>query len=288
MSSFLSALRSTFAYLPPVGNHARVRRRRRFTQEMTEVLEDRCLLFAGAIDVLAGDPLGLGTSQNVMGAWDLDLGPNDDVYFSDAYWDRIFRLDGDSAVSVIAGGGDDMDWDDGDNALDLRLFRPEFVVDDFGNAFLADPFEHRLFKIDSTGSIELVAGGGTDEDWDGTEQARDLKFDGFELCDVDDDGNVYVIDRARIVRLVPDGSIELVAGGGDENITVSGVDAGHQTTTSRCTNCGTGVVIRKLHSFSRKLVNVRSLKQFLAVAGKISIASIVQQNVNDVGLRSVR
>ena len=66
-----------------------------------------------------------------------------------------------------------------------------------GRLVLADSGFRRIREIDETGKIRTIAGGGTDSDGLGIQ----AKFDSLRALSVAPDGSLYVVDRARIVRL---------------------------------------------------------------------------------------
>src|SRR5438552_2483613 len=66
------------------------------------------------------------------------------------------------------------------------------------------------------------------------------------------------------------------------NPRVSGMHAGHQTTTRRRADRAAGVALSESHPFVRKTVNVRRFDPLLSVATEVAVAEVISQNENDV------
>ena len=81
------------------------------------------------------------------------------LYIADSSNHRIRRVDSSGTITTVAGGGSA----DGDNvpAVQARLSRPSGVVlDGAGNLYIADTSNHRIRRVDSSGTITTVAGTG--------------------------------------------------------------------------------------------------------------------------------
>ena len=63
-----------------------------------------------------------------------------------------------------------------------------------------------------------------------------------------------------------------------------GVETAHDHTTGGCTDRRPGVVIGELHPLPGKAIDIGGLELFLSVAGEISVAGIIEEDVDDVGL----
>ncbi len=83
------------------------------------------------------------------------------IYIADADGERIRKVDPAGMISTIAGNGQPGVAGDGGPASLAQVLMPEGVaVDAHGNVFIADTFNQRIRKIDSTGTISTVAGTG--------------------------------------------------------------------------------------------------------------------------------
>ena len=96
------------------------------------------------------------------------------------------------------------------------------VPDSSGNVFIADQFNHRIRKVDSSGDISTVAGSGTAGVGEGEFSGDGGPATGAEMerptgVAVDSSGNISIADRnnGRIRKVDTSGNISTVAGNGD-------------------------------------------------------------------------
>lgn len=83
-------------------------------------------------------------------------------YIADSGNHRIRKVDAAGIITTIAGNGIAGFSGDGGMATDAQLNCPiEITADRYGNVFIADKMNSRIRKIDPTGVITTVAGGGT-------------------------------------------------------------------------------------------------------------------------------
>jgi RHS repeat-associated protein len=190
----------------------------------------------GIITTIAGS----GESGNYAGGFSGDGGPATDaklnipygvavdnagnIYIADSLNHRIRKVDRNGVITTIAGSGETGLGaggfsGDGGLATDAKLYRPSGVaVDNAGNIYIADSFNNRIRKVDTSGIITTVAGcqfwgfggdGGPATDV----RARLYNPTGVE---VDNAGNIYIADtRNNRIRMVDNsGIITTVAGNG--------------------------------------------------------------------------
>jgi sugar lactone lactonase YvrE len=84
------------------------------------------------------------------------------VYITDPENARVRKVSPNGIITVFAGNGSAGYSGDGGPAIAAQLSEPIGVaVDDRGNVYIADRNNHRIRKVDSTGTISTIAGGGT-------------------------------------------------------------------------------------------------------------------------------
>ena len=91
------------------------------------------------------------------------------VYISDYFSQRVRRVDTTGTITTIAGTGEPGYGGDDGPAVEAQLSFPSGVaVDHAGNLYVTDTGNHRIRRIDTTGTITTIAGtGGRGYDWDG-------------------------------------------------------------------------------------------------------------------------
>ena len=81
------------------------------------------------------------------------------LYIADRDNNRIRKVDSTGTITTIAGTGEDAFGGDGGPATEAQLDNPwDVVTDGSGNLYIADYDNHRIRKVDSTGTITTVAG----------------------------------------------------------------------------------------------------------------------------------
>ena len=124
----------------------------------------------GMISTVAGTGRGGYNGDNMRAAEASLLHPrgvavdrSGDLYIADAYNHRVRRVDSMGMITTVAGVGEWGFEGDGGPAVEADLRRPEAIAADaFDNLYIADGLNHRVRKVDSTGTITTVAGAG---DW---------------------------------------------------------------------------------------------------------------------------
>jgi sugar lactone lactonase YvrE len=141
------------------------------------------------------------------------------LYYAQSDWwgrPQVMRLDGSGGLSVVAGNGQVGSGGDGGPATHAQLFTVSgLAVDLEGNLYMAGA-DHRVRRVDPSGTISTVAGNGT---WrgalgDGGPATAALVLEPLSLA-LDRAGNLYIGQRSRVRRVTPDGTISTVAGTGD-------------------------------------------------------------------------
>ena len=116
------------------------------------------------------------------------------LYIADTANHRIRKMDSSGVITTIAGTGERGFGGDGGPATQARLNRPSGVtVDGAGNVYIADTWNHRIRKMDSSGVITTIAG--TGERGFGGDYGPATQAQLNAPCvTVDGAGNVYIAD----------------------------------------------------------------------------------------------
>ncbi|MGG2993300.1 S-layer homology domain-containing protein [Paenibacillus macerans] len=178
----------------------------------------------GTISTVAGNGTA-GSSGDGGAAWmaqlnypygvAVDSGGN--LYIADTFNHRIRKVDASGNINTVAGNGTAGSSGDGGAAASAQLNRPFGVaVDSGGNLYIADTFNHRVRKVDTSGNISTVAGNGTaGSSGDGGAAASAQLNKPYGVA-VDSGGNLYIADtfNHRIRKVDASGNISTVAGTG--------------------------------------------------------------------------
>ena len=130
---------------------------------------------------------------------------------------RIFKVDTSGQLTVVAGIGISGFSGDGGPATSARLSSPYGVaVDGAGNLFIADRFNNRIRKVDTSGIITTVAGNGTFGFSGDGGPATSASLRNPQGVVLDSAGNLFIVDLSnnRIRKVDTSGIITTVAGDG--------------------------------------------------------------------------
>ena len=196
-------------YIADTTNY-RIRKVAAGTNVITTIAGDGTLGYSGdgglAIYAEAGRPLAVAVDSK------------GNVYFADAYSNRIREVNASSGViSTVAGGGT---GGDGGPAIAASLYLPGAVaIDNAGNLYILDQNNAVVRKVTAaTGIITTVAGNNV---WgfsgDGGPATKAQIADALGIT-VDAAGSLYIADtfNARIRRVTPAGIITTIAGNGTQ------------------------------------------------------------------------
>ncbi len=138
------------------------------------------------------------------------------VLIADSENARVRRVRG-GRISTIAGTGEPGTGGDGGPATAAELTRPiSLAAGPLGEVYVLDEGTARVRRIDADGRIATVAGNGDDPcaacavTGAGTAWALDQP----RAIAAGRDGTLYIAERARILRVTPDGSLSVLAGDG--------------------------------------------------------------------------
>ena len=161
---------------------------------------------------------GPATSAELNGAIGVALDLAGNLYVSDHSNNRIRKVSPSGMITTFAGDGTRGFSGDGGPAASAQLTRPWGVaVDNAGNLFIADYFNHRIRRVSSSGTITTVAGSGVPgfqgvSGDGGSATSADLRMPTFVA--VDGRGNLLITDNdnERIREISLDGIISTIAG----------------------------------------------------------------------------
>jgi uncharacterized protein (TIGR03437 family) len=144
---------------------------------------------SGILSTVAASPTLSGTAGSTY-SLAMDAGGN--LYICDReIGTRVYKLTPGGTVTTIAGTGTNGYSGDGGPATSAQLFEARGIaVDTAGNLYIADGGNFRVRKVDPSGIITTIAGGGTQSAQDGA-VATSVKFSPQEVA-VDESGNLYI------------------------------------------------------------------------------------------------
>ena len=133
---------------------------------------------------------GLATNAGLYYAEGLAMDAAGNLFIADEGNNRIRKVDANGIITTVAGNGTEGYSGDGSAATNAWLYYPLGVsFDACGNLYIADSGNARIRKVDTSGTITTVAGGGTANqlgDGGGATSARlkmpSLDFHGKELA----------------------------------------------------------------------------------------------------------
>ena len=177
----------------------------------------------GTIITIAGTEYGFSgdggpaTQAQLNSPYDVAVDDAGNLYIADRENQRIRKVDSTGTITTIAGTGEDDFGGDGGPAIEAKISADGVAVDGAGNLYIADASNHRIRKVDSTGTITTIAGTG----------ARGFSGDGGPATEaelnfpfgvaVDGAGNLYIADtqNQRIRKVDSLGVITTIAGTGE-------------------------------------------------------------------------
>ena len=145
----------------------------------------------------------------------LALDRNGNLFISDTASHRILKLDQQGHLTPIAGTGHPGFSGDGAPATEARLNSPTDLTFDLeGNLLIADTFNHRIRRIDTTGVITTIVGNGKSDYSTKPAPANEVSLNNPQSLSHDRDGNLYIADTYNHVvrRLDQSSTVTTFAG----------------------------------------------------------------------------
>ena len=139
------------------------------------------------------------------------------LYIADSTNNRVRKVDGSGTITTVAGTGTAGFSGDGGAAASAQLNQPLGVaVDGSGNLYIGDWNNHRVRKVDGSGTITTVAGTGTTGFSGDGGPATSAELIQPQGVAVDGSGNLYIPtpSQARVRMVNGSGTITTVAGTG--------------------------------------------------------------------------
>jgi RHS repeat-associated protein len=184
---------------------------------------------------------GLATQAKLNYPYGIALDGNGNLYIADSYNNRIRKVDTNGIVTTVAGTGMTIDNGDGRPANQANLYRPYGVaIDKDNNLYIAETYNNRIRKVDTSGIITTVAGNGIAGYSGDGGSAVAARIDHPYGVAVDSIGNLFIADtyNDRIRMVNASGIIITIAGNGMQGY---GGDEGPATQASLNNPMGIGV-----------------------------------------------
>jgi len=159
----------------------------------------------------SGVPADLGHAGSLVAA------PDGSVYLVDVRDNVVRRLFPDGTLTLVAGNGEWQYTGDGGPATATGLKPRDIALGPDGSLYIADDYNHRVYRVGPDGLIRTIAGTGEPGfNGDGV-PAITAQLCGPSGLAVGPDGTVYIADtgNGRIRRISPDGIITTAAGNGE-------------------------------------------------------------------------
>ena len=187
-----------------------------------------------------------GIITTVLGDGDVVLNWPEGVRFdalgnmlvADTYNNRILKMGTNGIITTLAGNGIHGYAGDGGPATNASLKEPVAVaLDTFGNLFIADQQNHRIRKVNTSGSITTVAGNGIGTYSGDGGAATNGSLNQPSGVALDAFGNLFIGDsyNKRVRKVDTNGIITTIAGNG---ISGHSGDGGAATNANLSAPCG--------------------------------------------------
>jgi sugar lactone lactonase YvrE len=173
---------------------------------------------AGTVTTLAGsgtngDNDGPGTSAEFYNPSGVAVDANGNVYVADTWNSKIRKITPDGNVTTFAGSGI-LGHVDGPVSSAQFNFPSGVAIDTNGDIYVADSGNHKIRKITSNGTVNTLAGSGTQGYIDGSASSAQFSYPTGVAVDIN--GNVYVADyyNSTIRVIASNGTVTSLAGNG--------------------------------------------------------------------------
>jgi len=151
------------------------------------------------------------------GPYGVFIAPDGELVIADSLNHVIRRVDGAGAIHTIAGTGVAGHSGDGGAAVRAGLDTPQALwVDRFGRVFIGDEHNHAIRVVGADGRIDTWMGNGSPGQAAPGANARTAPLNDPENLLLRSDGSLLVTDgdNRRVLRVNPEGTVEIFAGRG--------------------------------------------------------------------------
>ncbi len=160
---------------------------------------------------------GPATDAQIDGPFEVAMDAANNIYIADRHNHCIRKVDTSGVISTVAGNGVAGYSGDGGPAANAQLNGPfGLAMDAAGDIYIADYYNHRIRKVNTSGVISTVAGNGVGGYSGDGRSATDAQLHLPYRVAVDAVGNIYIADynNRRIRKVDTSGVISTVAGNG--------------------------------------------------------------------------
>ncbi|MEO5371598.1 MAG: hypothetical protein H7833_16130 [Magnetococcus sp. DMHC-1] len=151
---------------------------------------------------------------------DMAVSADGEIYFVDSSSDgnnQVWKVTTDGIVVRVAGKSQKGFAGDGGQARDALLNSPRgLALGPDGSLYIADYSNLRIRKVDPTGIITTVAGNGGLFSTGDNGPAVAAQIGSPESIGIGPDGSVFILGNSSVRKVIPDGIISTVAGGGNK------------------------------------------------------------------------
>ncbi|MBF0107016.1 MAG: DUF4215 domain-containing protein, partial [Deltaproteobacteria bacterium] len=183
-------------------------------------ITDQCAYYIARIAGTGVQPTtmpgnGMATSIKLKPVLGVAVDSVGNIYFPEHLYNRIRKIDTSGNITTFAGTGSYGFYGDGGAATSARLDSPEGVaIDQQNNVYIADTYNGRIRKVNTSGTITTYAGSGVrgHELTDG-QDALGAKMYPTRLA-IDSLGNLYYVNKysSNLIYKITNGKVYKVAG----------------------------------------------------------------------------
>jgi len=168
------------------------------------------------------------------------LDPSGNLYFVSPDEVRVYKLNPNGTLTLVAGNGSRGFSGDNGPATSASFYYPNaLAVDAAGNVYISDAFNGRVRKV-SNGIITTIAGNGSSTSSGDNGPATSAGFQSLRALALDSSSNLYVVDYVS-VRKITNGTITTVAG---NNQLGPGFSGDFNIIETRLMRCAAGVFVQ--------------------------------------------
>lgn len=156
---------------------------------------------------------GPATSAQLFTPYEVAIDTPGNIFIADFSNHRIRKVATNGIITTVAGNGTAGYSGDGGPATSAKLYHPGGVaIDSLGNIYIADQYNHRIRKVDTSGIITTFAGNGLGGDTGDGGPATSAQVGSPLSVVVDPQGNFYITHSCRVRMVNTAGTITTIAG----------------------------------------------------------------------------